>query len=356
MVVSVVYELFQRLAILVRLWRPRPGLGAFALPPEITLMIATHLSNPSVISLALTCRHLHSLCFPRPPRLNTPEKEALLLLLEKDLATLYYCHYCVRLHRWYSRWGNYIHPFVYEDLPCKQQLHLSVVSLPLICYIPYHHARLAMNRHFYGANHGPSVQYFAERASMHNSLFSLSGTISDSRSLRARIIEDQLLFLSVTTMCHSRGDSRTLRNYVDSKGHLVCRHLTQSNRYSDCLPMQLPELAKDKITPEHFAACHQSLRSCPICLTDYCIDISWRGRRKGYVIKVSIYRLLGDCRSPFSWSWSNMATWQGVDEPRIKFPIQYRPGIVRDTWTKADGLDEGAQCDWVEIPEQTSSR
>src|SRR6186713_551449 len=70
--------------------RPRSGLGAFALPPEIILMVAAYLTETSVISLALTCRALRSLCFPSSSRLNMSEKKELLLLLEKDIATSYF--------------------------------------------------------------------------------------------------------------------------------------------------------------------------------------------------------------------------------------------------------------------------
>lgn len=338
--------LSQRLVTLFRPRRPRSSLGAFALPPEIILMIATYLTKPSVISLALTCRTLRSLCFPRRSRLNTAEKEELLLLLEKDIATLYFCHYCVKLHRWHTRWGKSISPWVEEDLPCKQHLLRNSLCLPLTCYIPYHHARLVMNRHFYGPTHGLPLHKFEKRVWLH----CRSSRVTDSESLSARIVDDKLLVLSVKTMSHSRGDSKTLRDYVDSLGHTACRHLTLDKGSPHYAPVQLPELAKDKTAPGHFAPCDQSFGSCTFCLTDYCIDISWRGRRKGYIIKVSVYRQLGDCRSPFDWSWRSMATLQPVDEPRTAYPLEYRPGIIRDRWNKADGIDGRTQGEWVELP------
>jgi hypothetical protein len=128
-------------------------LGAFTLPPEIILIVATYLTNPSVISLALTCRTLHCLCFPRHSNLNTAEKEELLLLLEKDMATLYFCHYCAKLHRWHTRWGDSISTCDEDDLPCKQRVD-SFLFLPLICDIPYHCARLVMNQHSTGQPKG----------------------------------------------------------------------------------------------------------------------------------------------------------------------------------------------------------
>lgn len=121
-------------------------------------------------------------------------------------------------------------------------------------------------------------------------------------------------------------------------------------------PVQLPELAEDKTTSDHFTPCDQSFKFCTFCLTDYCIDISWRGRRKGYFTKVSDYRHLGDCRSPFDWSWRAMTSRETVGEPRTAYLPKYRPGIVREIWNKADGIDSRTQGKWVEIPGLASLR
>jgi hypothetical protein len=336
----------RRFLALFRPRRPRSGLGRFALPPELILMIATHLNGLSIISLALTCRGLHRLCFPQRPNLNTTEKEELLLLLEKDIATLYFCHYCVKPHRWYKRWDNSISPRVEEGLPCKLQLLRNFLCLPLTCYIPYHLARLVMNQHIYGLNHGLPLHIFEEQARIH---YPLSGA-TDSESLHARIVDDKLLLLSVKTISHSRGHSKTLRGYVDSLGHRVCRHFTLWKGHYHYAPVQLPELARDTNALRYFAPCNQSLGSCPFCLTDYCVDISWRGIRKGYFIKVLVYRQIGDCRSPFDWSWRSMTTLQTVDEPRTAHPLEYGPGIVVDRWNKVDGVNSRTKSEWVEIP------
>lgn len=304
-------------------------------------MVTTYLTDPSVISLALTCRTLHSLCFPRHPRLNTAEKEELLLWLEKDTATLYFCHYCAKLHRWHTRWANSISE---EDLPCDKHLLFSSISFAP-GDISYHHARLVMNRHFYGPSHGLPLHKLEKRIWLH----SLRNTVTYSASLHARIVDDKLLVLSVRTMYHPRGDSGLLRDYIDCWATQACQHLTLGRGCPNYAPKQLPELAKNKTTPGRFAPCEQSFGSCTFCPTDYCIDISWRGRKKGYIIKVSIYRQLGDCRSPFDWSWRAMTTLT-IEEPRTAFPLEYRPGIIRDRWNKADGIDSRTQGEWVEIP------
>lgn len=264
------------------------------------------------------------------------EKEELLLMLEKDIASLYYCHYCVKLHRWHKSWGDPRRTWIQEKLPCKQHLLRDFLRIPLTCYFPYHHARLVMNQHLYGAKHGLSYRKFEKRTSIRFD----SHRIVNSKSSQTRIVDDKLLVLSVRTISHSQGDPKVLRFHIESLAYQPCEHLTLNRGCPSYAPVQLPELAKDKTAPGHFAPCEQSLGSRTFCLTDYSIDITWGGTRKGYLIKLFVYHQIGDCRSPFDWSWRGMATMETVDEPRTTRFLECRQGIVRDRWNKADGIDE----------------
>jgi hypothetical protein len=160
-------------------------------------MVAEHLTNPSVISLALTCPTLYSLCFPHDPCLSTNEKEELLLLLEKDIANLYFCHCCTKLHRWHTRWGNVflmkeicsLFSLAEENLPCKEHFECDEIFLPLICIIPYHYARLVMDRHLYGRTHGLPTR----RCEMQTRMHCPSSKVGDSESLHTRIVRQQTL-------------------------------------------------------------------------------------------------------------------------------------------------------------------
>lgn len=59
-------------------------------------------------------------------------------------------------------------------------------------------------------------------------------------------------------------------------------------------------IKKLKASPtSEFRLCEEAFGSCPFCLTDYRIDILWQGAKKGHVIKLFVYRQLGDYRSPF---------------------------------------------------------
>jgi hypothetical protein len=321
-----------------------PGLGTFALPPEIILEITSHLNNPSMISLALTCRTLHWLCFPEHLVLDKTEKQELLLWLEKDVATLYFCHYCVKLHRWHRRWSRSITPWYEELMPCKETIDNHLVHPPT-CHIPYYVARLVMNRHFYGPKHGPPAHILEDR----NRLYHADGVVN-SVSQHARIVDDQLLVLTVISSSHSRGDSTSLRSHIDSFGHSVCTHITLSEQCPDYAPIQLPELAKNEVTQDLFLPCNQAFGSCAFCLTDYSISITRPGKKKGYVVEVFIHRQLGDCRSPFDWSWRTMSAMRTGEEPRIAHPSEYRPGCVRDRWNKAEGIANKAHGRFVTIP------
>jgi hypothetical protein len=332
-----------RLTRLLRLLHASSSLGAFALPPEIILMITTHLNNSGMLSLALTCRTLHRLCFSDHERLDKADKEELLLLLEKDVASLYFCHYCTKLHPWHTRWTRSILPWYVECMPCKVNLD-NHLFFPTNCHIPYYYARLVMNRHFYGPAHGPPVHQLEKRTRSDN----YPDGVAVSVSQHARIVDDQLLVLTVISMSNSRGDSKSLRNRIDSLGQPVCPHLTLERGYPGCTPVQLPELAKAQFTSNLFQRCTQTYGSCISCLTDYNIDIAWKGEQKGYGVEVFIYRQLGDCRSPFDWSWRTISDLRPKEDPQTARSSLYRLGYVRDQWNKADGGAITSCGNWVQ--------
>jgi hypothetical protein len=68
-------------------------------------------------TLALTCRALYGICFAKHKVLDVVDREELPLILEKDVTTLYFCHSCVKLHRWHGRWSRSITPSYAERMP-----------------------------------------------------------------------------------------------------------------------------------------------------------------------------------------------------------------------------------------------
>lgn len=323
-------------------------LGRLALPPEIILIIATYLPKVSLLSFSLTCRTFHNLCFPESPNLNPTETQELLLLIEKDVAHLYFCHICVKLHRWTTCWLKYVFLGGKESLSYEGrcQFQLSICS-PITCCIPYHRARLAMNRHLYGTAHGiPSSDVVSQYPDTDAWL-----GVKFRATWHARIVDDQLLVSSVITISSPSGNGHVTRKYVDQNRHYICPHLFTHISGERGPIMRLPELAKNCSGPNYFEPCGQSVRSCLACRTDYCIDIFWGGRKKGWAINLTTYRQLGACRSPWDWDWRIMTGLSSYSDRRALNPVKYRPGIVRQMWNKFDHAMPDSNGEWVGNPE-----
>jgi hypothetical protein len=319
-------------------------MGAFALPTEIILMITSHLNKPSTISLSLTCRALHSICFPADPILERTEEEELFLLLEKDIPTLYFCHYCTKLHHWHKRWNRSLAWFE-ETMPCKKRPQDIFQILSIRC-IPFWHARLVMNRHLYGPTHGPPLSKLGKRT---NNIYRAGGVMK-SVSQQASIVDDKLLLMSILSFTSSRDHSVVLRHHIDSYGPMVCMHLAMAKQPTGFLPVRLPELSMDGNRSGFFVPCDQAVGSCPVCLTDYSIGISWQGGKKGHALKVLVYQQLGDCRSPFDPNWRAMLTYWITEVPRAVLPSGHGPGCVRDLWNKGEGIVSRGKSEWVPVP------
>ncbi|KAF2451699.1 hypothetical protein P171DRAFT_347695 [Karstenula rhodostoma CBS 690.94] len=345
MVMRAARWLSRQLTRLVRYLHPSPGLGALALPPELIFIIAGYLDTPSAVSLSLTSRTMYTLCFSTMPHMDPKGKEELLLWLEKDNGTLYFCHYCTKIHQWNARWGDSNYLRNRGDLPCWEHARNGCICFPIICDITYHHARLIMNRHFYGSIHGLPLSTLRKHCRSYSPIFK----VKYAETLQACISDDQLLALATRTISQSRTTARSLRHYIDSQGGWICNHLAinKGNGYNI---VQLPELTAGRNTPIHFAPCDTSFGSCPECFTDYDIDITWGGEKGGFVIKIAVYGQLGQCRSPFDWSWLAMTRQRVEGRPRIVRSQDYGPGLVRDRWNRAGGIGSERQGAWVEVP------
>jgi hypothetical protein len=205
--------------------------------------------------------------------------------------------------------------------------------IPTTCRIPYYHARLVVNRHLYGSNHGLPLHVLNERTRSSHHVDGVRVRLSQ----HARILNGQLLILSTTSMTHRRGDSVALRDHIDRLGHPVCKHLTLKQRFPYSSPLPLPELANGTgSTP--FLVRGPVHGSCIFCLVDYSVDIVWQGARKGYKIEVLVYRGLGDCRTPFSWHWRTNSWLHRDEPPRLAYSSDYRLGVVREQWDEAGGI------------------
>lgn len=338
--------LSRRMTVLFQSLRSSRGMAGLPLPLEILFMIVAYLDTTSIVCLSLTCRKLYSTCFPRNLKIRHRRKERLLLLLEKDTPTLVFCHHCTKLHRWHARWGKLNSLEFTLRFPCEQQeLRRHVLGLSLTCYIPYHQARLVMNRHLYGPSHGMPVRTLDRQFRFKSPPYG----VTVSENLSARIVDGQLLLLAIQTVFHAKGNANMLRQHVESAGSDVCKHVTMRRANSDYAPEQVPELTTGRDTHRHFTLCEWAFRSCPICLTEYEIKISEDGGKGGLTVKVWAYRQLGKCGSPSDWDWRSMAVLCAKEEPRIMFPEGCELGVVRDRWNKAVGIEGGKPGRWVQV-------
>jgi hypothetical protein len=298
-------------------------------------MIADNLDNSSLTSLSLTCRAL-SFLSRGSEHLNKDEKEKLLILLEKDIPTVYYCHECVKLHKWRNIWGLRLWYFYCKSLPCQGDLWKHSLYYPGPRF-EYPLARLAMNRHFYGPSHGLPP----ERLQFHESYTMSKVYRSTSRS--ARIVDDNFLLLSVVT--RSATDPSVLREHMETGGLQVCRHLDAYELPELSWSPHVPALWRDKRASDYFEPCNQSLGSCPFGMTDYSIDITAPRKHGKYVVKISVYSQLGHCRSPFDVTWRTLTTNDGT-KWRVLSP-ERGPGTVIARWYKADGVCPKSESSWV---------
>ena len=309
-------------------------------------MIAERLDTPSRVSLALTCRFLRALCFPLNLELNKEEKQTLLLLLEKDTSKHYFCHFCNKLHAWNMKRSRPRPNFILEDSRCKPMIEGSRLFLDSsVCRMKYNYARLIMNRHFYGPEHGLPLRDFQRKRDRRSRECGISGTVTSS----CRIVDDKLLILRVNNLQGDRvGLSRYFRRYQEK----FCIHIYPEIEYRAYVPrVQLPELEVERKTKD-FVPCHQSFRSCSICLTDYSIEIT-RRPKGNYNIKLLVYNQLGECRSPHDWNWKIMTSLWTTQKAgrRANFPLEYAPGSIVDRWNKGDGIESKTESTWVEIPD-----
>jgi hypothetical protein len=262
------------------------------------------------------------------------------------VATLYFCHRCAKLHHWHRCWSRSITPWYKESIPCKGGEDNDDLVISHLRFIPYSYARWVMNRHFYGSTHGLPIKKFEERTL----LLRYSDGFVEKISQHARIVDRQLLVSSTITMAHSRGDSASLRRHVGRSRADVCTHLVLSRCHEYNGTADVPELVKDAATQNEFRPCEQSFGSCVFCLTDYRFDIQWQGPKKGYIIKMLVYRQLGDCRSPLDWTWRARVDPQMEQKTRTAYSPEYGPGYVRNQWNKVDGIASRTPGAWVQVP------
>ena len=203
----------------------------------------------------------------------------------------------------------------------------------------YHHARLALNRHLYGAPRGLPLHNLTAEA--------VQGMVVPNwkQSWTAKVIDDELFLRATHTVNNLGMSDGALRSLVDLHcAYFICCHTDSSY---DVPALKMPRLSSCEATRPLFAECREVLDACPLCLTDYCTTIErTRAPRNAvpgtrawcqpasmvWIITIVAYHRFGTCRSPSDWMWQSLvgATQPTLDDERQN--KRYPAGSIRDKW------------------------
>ena len=296
--------------------RPQACLGTASYPPEILDMILEHLPSEARIAFALTCRDFYRRYMPSIPlQLQPDAKERLLLLLEKDMPSRYFCHRSCKLHSWSRIRFNvrYAGDHMYGDT-CRHDF--SMISAQGY-NLDYTAARLIINRHLYGPSYGPRLNNVEESRTFRD--YKFEGIVLKT-TWRPQIIENELFLRGTVTAFHRWGNAMKVRQYADNKRQLkMCRHIAATD---------VPELGRDHGSGALFTVAVGPVRSCPQCFTDYQVD--------GWVIHLTKWMQLGSCRSPGDPKWNALVYYPAEGEQRA---LTCPAGRVRYMWEGPGGGD-----------------
>ncbi|KAK3293710.1 uncharacterized protein B0H64DRAFT_405315 [Chaetomium fimeti] len=313
----------------------------FPFPLEIFERIWAYLTPPeSRMAFALASRFFFYHFKPGP--LTTSQTQTLQLWLERDTPNLYFCWLCKRLHTWccgeleFLREGEGRHPtrVLSFDKGCRfRKWSGHPASLGNAQNIKLETARLIMNRHFYGGEHGLGLDALCYRR-QRLAAGQQGSSIMVEESRRLRVIDNELYVKEDVLMYHKDGHETALRDYLDAPGGEdilppVCRHIGRYHRFG--------KSKATKPTPKAHAEFIGPILSCKYCYTDCHIVARWQAgdgaRPAGWTVSGSKWYTLGSCRDLRNDKWNNAA----IDfvrfhaRPRAASP-DCPAGIVRGKW------------------------
>lgn len=320
-----------------------------SLPPELMIEILSYVDDASKITFSLACKGLHRTYFQPLLRGNRQSKRALLLMLERDVPSLYFCHECLILHSWHDEWiETTVEGAVKKQMkprpPCEYN---NIMAIQGEVPLPYPVGRVIMNRHFFGDAHGPPVQALEMTQS-----FEHRYGVYFLKTYHSRIINNQLITSTKVDMYHPQGDYNLLRSaFFDYEYFGICNHIKFDKRLPPI--SETPKLEKGPRIND-FPHWSSIVRSCRACMADYHANVIWEGGERGWHIQVTTYHLFGDLRSPRDWLWQSKAyinpTMWRIDPVRRRTERDqsvHQPGIVRSLWSLGDDKSLPAEGEWA---------
>lgn len=336
------------------------------MPVEILLDIKDCLEPQWQTALAVTCKRFMAVLFREGnlPCLTKGELAEFLSTLSKDVPHAYFCWCCnmLRLLNPEADWDGQNHRSTVQAIENSMwtngtnrrgNLYLSppyflFAETPTICFMT---AYLVMNRHFYGASHGISLQSLQSSASYEEKLAlskcqcrysyasspsckSTSGifqptlTISPrkkdlwrfSSQSTAKIVDGSLYIGRIFTMVGPLVRWEQIARLIESVRPGICQHLEcaaslprfcRHDRQASKKPVDrrlyiasltgrwgdvLEDLKSESFNPEK--------GSCLLCATDYDISLEQHIKEKEWHFTLHTYHCLGPCRTPNDQLWA----------------------------------------------------
>lgn len=332
---------------------PPKGSPILNVSSDVLLLIGDYLDASDILCLKLACRSTYAL-FPQTLKTMLPsQKKAVLPLIEKDHLGrgTFYCAHCNILHAFQPTAGPQATLADTGERPkhgkCSRRDRFSPLNNPF--GLSYAHARLAVNRHLYGAEHGiPLANLCIEHSEQRDKT-----TIKCSTS--AKMMDGELFLRRTYVFAVAETDVAAFRKGTGARDFKLCEH-TSFFSGSSAFQQYIPELQRRPLTGGYnLVPCREAPGSCGLCLMDYDITIepcifadssisSWK-------IVIRATHQLGDCRSPEDWKW---ARFTEARRPHLFFPNRpnrrgstYSPGMVQKRWTD----DEMEACAVLDGPE-----
>ncbi|KAM0324370.1 hypothetical protein ACHAQA_008151 [Verticillium albo-atrum] len=340
------------------------------------LRITRSLYTADKAAFFITCKALFCVAGRAPTPLHGTARRVLLRTLERDPGVgdhLYYCGFCIQLHRFDPWWGpqdwhvdpaqakacaGWFHPTNVMYKP-HSWYAFSTTLFPHAVRVGYRHGRLVMNRHRHGAPCGlPLERLRIDQVSW------TCGTWPENRLARTAAMEPRILngelFLAITstvTAVDSRCSLQELREIIKALDIRVCSHggmklttprhdfkpawlLGLYERWRPVPASRAPFLAW---APYMSSRTRRTVDSCGACTTD---AMSWYELRaeegKGigvgpshrWMFTLETYHQLGPCWRPEDFERRGFL-WCGWEEEAFR-PRDYREP-VRDMVAHPEG-------------------
>jgi len=346
------------------------------IPNELVNKILAHLPPESATAFSLTCHAFHAQFFQKDlvssvpvsirnspfgfPRrglspadqANLQSRQQLLIWLEKDTPSLYYCHICVRVHKWREQskhWCMWYQAGL-ERL-CLNENYVLIDRWPEFPReIGYPTARLFMNDYVYGPGRSPwtGPRGLARTIRYPNSFAGAHCTI-----VRARVLNGELLLYTVTSLtCRTRLFSDTFITFLESIARTpICSHCGDIDKtfceYSSAGQRRhrMHQMTRTSIvdarrthllvgpsspTPKSYAG------SCGVCHTDFVYTVKSIGtpEHPRWSATLRKWHFLGDCRSPYEGKWGLVSgtASQSTPQRHQSNPSSGLPGYVKSAW------------------------